>query len=603
MRPQTGSSRAMSRRTAGPVDEILQQAAALHRNGMLREAEGLYADILRRTPNHFAALHLLGLVHLQSGKPERALERLRKAVRSEPGALVARRSLGAALIALGRFDEALDVYDHVISIDPEHVESLLARAGTCVELGRLEAALATYDSLIARWPEHVEAHHHRANLLAQLGHLDEAVSGYDKVLSIKPKHAPAHHERGNALRLLGHFDAALASYDMALRYAAAYPEALNSRGNLLRVQGRYDDALLDFKAALSCRANYAEAHNNLGNVLGDLGRVDEAIGCFDRAISLRPDYAEAHWNKGITLLQEGRFAEGWRQHEWRLKKPGAMPHRCRQPVWDGRKSLAGRDIFLHWEQGFGDTLQFCRYAPLIGKRGARVTLSVQEPLLQLLRQLEPMVTVIGENEVPEKFDLHCPLLSLPHLLATELETIPAGAAYLSADADLARTWAARLPTRHRPRVGIEWRGNPRHANDRNRSIAPAFLSPLLALDLDWISLQPENSILEMPEGAKGHVHNFGAALRDFAETAALISQLDLVITVDTAVAHLAAALGKPVWVLLSFSHDWRWLRHRSDSPWYPTARLFRQPRPGDWANVIAEVGSELRELETHSHPD
>ena len=583
----------MPPRTAQPIDEMLQQAAVHHQRGRLQEAARLYHDILQSRPDHFQALHLLGLLDLQSGKAEDAARRLRKAVRAEPSAVLARRSLGAALIALGRFEEALKTYDAAIAIDPDHAETLLARAQICVELGRLEAAGEIYDSLVARWPEFAAAHHFRANLLARLGHLSAAVSGYDRALAIKPDDASAHHERGNALRLLGHLDAALACYDRAMACAPALPEALNSRGNLLRMLGRYDDAVLDFHAALACRPNYAEALNNLGTVLGDIGRVDEAIGCFDRAITLRPDYAEAHWNKGITLLQEGDFTKGWQLHEWRLQKPGASMRRFHQPVWDGRRSVAGRQIFLHWEQGFGDTLQFCRYAPLVGEMGARVTLSVQAPLLRLLRQLQPMVTVVDENAIPKKFDLHCPLLSLPQIFKTTLESIPAETTYLSADAELVKAWAARLPARRRPRVGIAWRGNPSHANDHNRSIPAAFLAPLLALDLDWISLLPEDNAPAIPEGVPGRVHAFGSALGDFAETAALISELDLVITVDTAVAHLAGALGKPVWVLLSFSPDWRWLRQRSDSPWYPTARLFRQPRPGDWTSVIREVESRL----------
>ena len=348
--------------------------------------------------------------------------------------------------------------------------------------------------------------------------------------------------------------------------------------------------------------DYADAHYNRGIVLQVMKHPEAAVLSFDRAIALRPDYAAAWWNKSLTLLQNGRFAAGLPLYEWRWKldKLKAAQRVFPQPLWLGNTPIAGKTVLLHSEQGLGDTLQFCRFAPLVAARGARVLLQVQAALVPLLQGLEGVSEVIAEEAVLPAFDCHCPLLSLPLALGTTLDTIPRNTPYLKAEPARLREWAARLGERRAPRVGLVWSGNPLHPNDRRRSLALAnlFAWGLDALqdEFEFISLQKDVPARDRAflEGNTALRH-FGEALRDFGDTAALCGLLDLVVCVDTSVAHLAGALGRPVWTLLPHNADWRWLLDRDDSPWYPGMRLMRQRRTGDWQAVIGELRQRLRQ--------
>jgi hypothetical protein len=340
-------------------------------------------------------------------------------------------------------------------------------------------------------------------------------------------------------------------------------------------------------------------------VLAGLQRHAEALENYDRVIALRPDDAEAYWNRSHCLLALGQFDAGWRLFEWRKRLGQSSGHRAfPQPVWLGQDGLAGKTLFIHWEQGFGDTLQFCRYAALATARGARVVVSVQDPLRRVIASLGPAVEVIGGCASPREFDWHCPMMSLPLAFGTTLETIPWVTPYLAADTAAVAAWRGRLAGLCGLRVGVCWAGNSRpdqpaaRAIDRRRSIGLARLAPLAEVaGVQLVSLQKGDAAGEVAGAQAGLVlHDWTDALQDFADTAALIEALDLVITVDTAVAHLAGALGKRVWVLNRFDACWRWLLGRDDSPWYPTARLFRQPAPGDWDSVVGAVAAALREL-------
>ena len=334
----------------------------------------------------------------------------------------------------------------------------------------------------------------------------------------------------------------------------------------------------------------------------ELGRLDEARASFDHAVGIRPNFAQAHWNRAQAMLLAGAFARGWREHEWRLAAHPELQRPFAQPLWLGEEPLAGKTLLLHAEQGLGDTIQFCRYAPLAGARGARVVLEVQTSLVDLLRDLPGVSSVVARGDPLPPFVLHCPLPSLPLAFGTTLATIPAQTPYLRVPADRAAAWEARLG-RKRPRVGLVWSGNAGHRRDRSRSIPLYALMPLFDLDATFVSLQKDvraadQAVLQQTP----KLVDVSAGLESFADTAALIGELDLVIAVDTSVAHLTGALGKRLWLLLPAAPDWRWLTGRDDSPWYPTARLFRQNDARAWGPVVTRVRAALQEMIARERP-
>ena len=428
--------------------------------------------------------------------------------------------------------------------------------------------------------------------------MERAVELFAKAIALKPDFAEAHSDRGMALRKLRRFEEAVASYDEAIALKPDFAMAYNNRANALLDLNRPDEALTSCDTAIALNPGLVLAHYNRGNALQALKRPEEALASFERATALKPDFTEANWNKGLCLLLMGRFDQGLRLYEWRKwRAEPVATNSFPQPIWLGDQDIAGKTLFLWWEQGFGDTIQFCRYAPLVEARGAKVIMSVQNPLLKLLKQISPTIAVVGADEVPREFDFHCPLLSLPLAFGTTLATIPAQQQYLKADEELRVAWEARLPPKRKPRIGLVWSGRTGHKNDRNRSMELRQLLPILSADADWICLQ--NEIREKDLAVlrqSGGMKYFGDELRDFSDTAALLDLMDLVITVDTSVAHLAGAMGKPVWILLPHNPDWRWLLDRDDSPWYPSARLFRQSQAANWAGLIDQVGKQLRSL-------
>lgn len=540
-----------------------QHAVGLHQQGRLAEAERLYDEILRAQPNSFSALYMLGLAAFQSGAPQRGVELTARAIAINPNVAEAHNNLGNGL----------------------------------VELKRAEDALASFERAIALKPDYVEAHNNRGAALNQLLRHAEALESCDTALALRPGDAQAYYNRGLALKALKRDAEALASFDKAIALHPDYAEAYNNRAAVLNDLRRHEEALASCERAIALRPDYAEAYNNRAASLYDLQRNDEALTSYDKAIALKPDDADTHLNRSFVLLCLGRFAEGWREFEWRKKLPEALGARSfPRPLWLGETDIAGKTLLVHYEQGIGDTIHFSRYARYLEARGFHIVFLVQPSLSDLLAQLSPTIRVIGEGELPPAFDYHCPLLSLPFACSTVSETIPSPEPYLTADAQRRAAWQARLGPKTKPRIGIAWSGNPAQANDRNRSMALQTLVPLLTPDADWFALQNDvrdgdrATLQQHPE-----IAFFGAELRDFGDTAALLELMDLVITVDTAVAHLAGAMGKPVWIMLAYNADWRWLRGRNDSPWYPTARLFRQIDP-DWTSVIAAVNSELHAL-------
>jgi tetratricopeptide (TPR) repeat protein len=416
---------------------------------------------------------------------------------------------------------------------------------------------------------------------------------------VEPDHAEALTNRGVALHDLARYDAALANHEHATAVRPSDAAVLDDRGVTLHKLRRLEEALASHDSALASRPDYAEALANRGVVLYDLKRFDEALASYDRAIALRPDYADAHFLKGLSSLVTGDFERGWIEYEWRRKAPAARitERDFPQPLWLGEDDIAGKTILLHSEQGFGDTIQFCRYAPLVAAYGARVIVEVEEPLRELMTGVAGAAQIIAKGRPLPDFDLQCPLLSLPLAFKTRLETIPSSPSYLRAPGQNLQNWDARLGMERRPKIGLAWAGNAKHVRDRERSIGLGHLLPLLDVDATFVSLQKEVRAADAEMLKKiGGILRFDDELKDFSDTAALISRLDLVISVDTSIAHLAGALGKPVWVLLTHAPDWRWLLDRDGSPWYPTAGLFRQDDARAWDEVIARVRDALLEF-------
>jgi Tetratricopeptide repeat len=418
------------------------------------------------------------------------------------------------------------------------------------------------------------------------------------VLASIPRHAQARLNRGLALAAVGRHQEAVADFEAALAMSPANPAAHYNRGVSLFSLGRYADAVAAYDRALSIASEHVKALNNRGLALQALNRHHDALASYARALELRKDYADAHFHQALALLTIGEFRRGFEKYEWRWRRTG-MPAHGRgygRPLWLGEYPLQGRTILLHAEQGLGDTIQFARYVPLLARAGGKVVLEVQPELKALVGQIAGAAAVVARGEPLPAFDVHCPLGSLPLALKTEPATIPAEGPYLRADDVHIVKWRVRLEALGRPRVAVAWSGNAQHMNDRNRSIPLSGLAPLWSVgSVHFVSVQRELRDGDAELLAREpHVTQIGTELDDFADTAAVAALLDLVITVDTSVAHLAGAMGRPVWILVPFSPDWRWTLSGETSRWYPTARLFRQPSLGDWTSVIERLRSELQ---------
>jgi Flp pilus assembly protein TadD len=492
-----------------------------------------------------------------AGDLDQAEPLLRGVIERAPNRAFAWFLLGRVRLAKGDVDVAIDFLRKALAVDPKLVPAYNDLGILLQNQGRLEEAEACYREAIARDGRLAESMTNLGVVLAARGRLADATAWYARAIAADSQMAPAHSNLG----------AALAKLD------------------------RPEEAETLHRRAIALKPDFADAHYNLGVALHDQGRFAEALACYDRAVALKPDFVDARWNRAFNLLLGGNYADGWREHEWRWRRKEQPPGSFAQPMWGG-EPIAGRTILLHAEQGFGDTLQFMRYVPLVAARGARVVLRVQRAVFRLAAAFAGVAQVIRDDDVPPPFDLHCPLLSLPLAFGTTLDTVPAAVPYVEADTGAAARWRERLGSGLK--VGLVWAGSPQHKNDRNRSVAFEHLAALFAVPgVRWFSLQVGERRADLAQAAPGAIADIADGLTDFADTAAAIAGLDLVISVDTAVAHLAGALAKPVWLMLPFVPDWRWLIGREDNPWYPTLRTFRPPRRGDWEAVVGKVAEAL----------
>ncbi|GFO65348.1 tetratricopeptide repeat protein [Geomonas paludis] len=547
---------------------------------------GDWSGVLQRVVRELGAL-----LAQRSGKEEApAADPMRQAERYNDE--------GCTLDGAGRQPEAIERYRKAIELCPGLVAPHYNMGNSLYTLGRLAEAAECYRRALAVEPTLAQAWHNLALALKDQGRFEEALQALQRAVAVAPDYLEARHSLGELHHAMGELEKAEATFQAVLADDPGYLPAWNALGITLQVRGRLEEAVECYRRALRLKPDYLHALNNLGSASRALNDVDTAIDCYRRVLALDPGYADARWNLALVQLQLGEYREGWRGYEQRFDKVDPIPRLVLpQPLWDG-SPLTGKRILLHAEQGFGDTFQFVRYAPVLAAQGATVLVQCQAtPIAPVLTTVPGVARVLVRGEPLPEFDCHAPLMSLPHLCGTLLDTIPADIPYLAADPCLVGRWQAALPG-DGLRVGLVWAGRKTYKDDLKRSLTLSLFAPLAQVaGARFCALQVGDGAEQAATPPPGmELTDLGAGIKSFADTAAILSQLDLVISADTAVAHLAGGLGVPVWVLLPMACDWRWLMDREDSPWYPTARLFRQRRRGDWGEVLERVARQLELL-------
>ena len=568
----------------------------LARQDRFAEALKSYEVALTLKPDSADVWVKIGDLSRQQKNFEEALLAYNHALSLDPRHLDAADKSGALLIELQRYAEALARFEQSDRISPGRSETLFYKGFCFQALKRGEEAVACYAMTLAADAKNYDARIELGNLLLGMGQLEEAASHFRKAIQIRPHGANAFCNLGNVLTQVKRFDEAFAMLDRAIALAPEFAEAINNRGSLLTAINRPEEALADFKRAVALKPDFARGHTNRGLCLDDLLRPDEALKSYMAALALDPDDGDTHWGLAVNRLRVGDFKAGWAEAEWRWKSSLRSQRRhWNRQLWLGAEPIAGKTLLLHNDQGLGDAIQFCRYIPQLAERGARVILEMDRPLKDLLSGVSGITQCVFKGETLPDHDFHCPLASLPLAFDTTLDTIPSSVPYI-AIGQRTGGWEAILGSIGLPRIGIVWSGNPDHSNDHNRSVPLKALTPLFDVEAQFVSLQKNvrESDLAILRGCSD-VLDAAPELDSFADTAALIQQLDLVISVDTSVAHLAGALGKPVWILLPHVPDYRWLLDRDDSPWYPTARLFRQTATRNYADVLDRMRADLSE--------
>jgi tetratricopeptide (TPR) repeat protein len=563
---------------------------------MADEAMTAYDRAIAVRPDYAEVHFNRGTLLQQLGKAPAALESYEVALSMNPALTQAHCSRGDVLKALGRLDEALASYNQAIALKRDHAGAHAGRGLALMLLGEPDAALASFDAAIQLRPDSAGMFSSRAQAQAKLGLVAEARASHDQAVLLDPQDAAIHFNRGCFFSDLQEWNAAVESYRTAIALNPDHADAYCNLGHALQEAGQGDAALDSYSRALEINPGLSTAFNNRANLFRSRHQLAEALLDYRRTVALEPNAAEVHYNIAQLALLQGDFKEGWTEYEWRrlIQEALAVGARRPLPVWFGDHDLKGKQILLHAEQGLGDTIQFCRYVKLVADLGSRVTLEVQPPLFDLLGNLDGVAHLILSGEPAPSADCQCSLMSLPGAFRTTLETIPSDVPYLQADPHKVSRWREILGPRTRPRVGLAWSGNPHNRNDHKRSVELAQWIPLLPDECEYFCLQ--KGIREADRRIMSACGKFTAVESynaNFTDTAALIETLDLVVSVDTSLAHLSGAMGKKTWILLCFLPDWRWLLGRRDTPWYPTATLYRQPVSGDWHSVMAEVRKDL----------
>ena len=609
-----------------------QLGNVLKDQGALERALGLYDRAIEIKPDYSHAYCnravVLGLLNRHSD----ALESYDRAMDIEPTDSIAVCNRAILLAALGQKDSALQGFEVAIKLDPNNFAAFMGSGAILQQRGEWVAAFAAYQRAIGVNPNEAPAHYNLAVVAKQLQRLDEALASCERAITLNPGLSHAYAKRAEIFQEREQFSAALSDYDQAIAFNPGDTKSLSNRGVIRQSMGDLKAALADYEQVIALEPSNADAWFNRGTVLAKLDDPRGALSSYDRALELRPNFDAAHVNRGTVLLRDpgliagavasyqaaialnpdlpeahynlalaslalGDYATGWREHEWRWRaKSGPIFREKREfaeRLWLGRESIAGKTVLLYAEQGLGDCLQFVRYVKLVAKLGPQIVLEVPTPLVALLGSLPDVAQIVAYGNPLPHFDVQCPLMSLPLVFGTTLGTIPLPDGYLKGDVIKTLEWQKRLGLKIKPRVGLTWSGNQAPGTDRKRHFALSRLIPHLPDGFDYFCLQTDVVAADRKALQSSNIAQFEESLRDFSDTAALCECMDLVISVDTSVAHLAGALGKRTWVLLALVADWRWLIDREDSPWYDSVRLFRQQLDGDWDELFERVAQEL----------
>ncbi|WP_190275229.1 tetratricopeptide repeat protein [Collimonas fungivorans] len=575
---------------------LIQQAYKDFQNGNTAHAERSLKDILTSQPKNFDALHILGVICAATGQRSEAVQLFGQALALDDKNVSLYYKLARVQFESDQFEAALRAYEKIIALGYVKPEILLAKAVTLLSLQRRREALECIEQTLAAWPDYADGWAHKGALLYQLQQHEEALVHFDRALALQPAMADGWYKKSLALDKLERYADALASLDRAIALAPKTAAYWLDRAVILHKLERYAESLSDNETGLALAPGNAEAWGDHGLTLSRMNRHQQALDSYQRAIGLQAGYADALSNQSLSQLVLGQFEAGWQSYEYRWKKGNAdFPRHTEIPLWLGRQAIGGKRILLWSEQGLGDTIQFCRYAMLVAALGAEVVLEV-DPALKTITQTMGNFQVIAIGEEFAPVDYQTPLMSLPLVFKTELATIPAPPSYFTADAGKKESWRKRQDfAGGKLKIGLVGSGNAGNTNDHRRSMPLQEFAPLLQLEgADFFLVQKDirasdHAYVQQTPKLWVVAHD----IADFDDTAAIIANLDLVISVDTSVAHLSGALGVPVWILLPWVPDWRWLLDREDSPWYPSARLFRQEQTGDWQGVIERVMSAL----------
>jgi Flp pilus assembly protein TadD len=589
---------AKSESAAPDAAELGAAVIAAMRAGNILSAQALCRRALEERPEDPERLILMALICFNAGQFDHAIEWATRAIRLDPRPDYL-TTLGTALLNAGRPGDAVNVFDKAVRLRPDDAGLWSDLGDALVVVGRASEAALCFKRTLDLDPNRANAAFKAGGILREIGRFDEALAFFDTSMRLQPEHSPTLELRALTLDALGRHEEALHDNLRADELEANNPSVLNSIGYDLMQLGRHAEALQWFDRVLGIQPDFVRAVHNKALSLFQLNRFDEARAVFERLKQLDGNNPEAIWDFALLQMLTGDFEAGWRGREARFNLPSVTVRypNFGQPRWHGDEPLDGKTVLLYADEGIGDSIQFARYAPMVAARGARVVLVVESAIRPLLSGLNGVAECLSKSDPLPAFDFHCPMSSLPLAFQTRLDTIPAATSYLPPPPpDRIHAWEDRLGAHDRLRVGLVWSGNPNHSNDRNRSMPLRTLTRLLDVDATFVSLQKDPRDDDKTTLAGTAIVDLTTHLTDFVETAALVSCLDLVITVDTSVAHLAGSLGRPTWILLPFTPDFRWLIDRSDSPWYPSVRLFRQTETRDYADVVERVRAELLSL-------
>jgi len=582
------------------ADHWYQQGSLLVSQRRLDEAVTCYQRACGLRPDFPEALNCLGFTLGLLGKYEEAFAALKDALRFQPDDFATLVNLSIPLLALDRNDEAIGFMERALEVRPDSAELCNNLGVVLKKQGKLTSAVDRFLQALQLKPNFTKAYVNLAATLVLNKQPEAAATCYREAIRLQPDDAETHNALGFALVKAGLYDQAELSYLRALELKPDFVEAIGNLGNMYSETSRVEEALVCFQKVIRYQSNHAEAYNDMGLALERGRQYAQAHEYYAHAVRLKPDYAIAHTNRAMLWLKTGQYEQGWSAYEWRWRLPDAKPPRFPQPAWNG-EPLEGRTILLCTEQGYGDTIQFIRFAPLLKERGAVVILRCARVLVPFLEGLPIFDAVVAEEEEAlPPFDTYCTLMSLPRVLGTTLETIPVDIPYLHADPERVTAWARELDAMEGLRVGITWQGSPSHQHDHIRSIPLKHFAPLAELKgVRLCSLQRGRGTEQLSAFTERYeITDLGGRIDEengvYVDRAAMMMNLDLVIAADTGIAHVAGALGVPCWVALPWQFDWRWLEQRDDSPWYPTLRVFRQSRSGDWDELFQRIATTLQ---------